>query len=204
MVRAIAKAAGTFGLAGGLLLSAGASALATNNNLVFSMVRSASAAACLPHAAGRVTITSAGTTEHLHAEFSGLPPTTDFDLFVIQVPNGPFGLAVYEGDVLTDLNGFGVTDITGRFNIGSFVVAPGSAPAPDIFKSPPFPDATTNPKTAPVQLYHLGLWFDSAGAAAQVGCPTSTTPFNSTHNAGIQVLNTANFPELAGPLLRAP
>jgi hypothetical protein len=26
------------------------------------------------------------------------------------------------------------------------------------------------------------------------------TPFNGTHTAGIQVLNTANFPPLEGPL----
>jgi hypothetical protein len=28
------------------------------------------------------------------------------------------------------------------------------------------------------------------------------TPFNSTHNAGVQILNTSNFPALAGPLCK--
>ncbi len=48
--------------------------------------------------------------------------------------------------------------------------------------------------TNPIQLYHLGLWFDSAADAGNAGCPDTSTPFNGEHNAGIQVLNTATFP----------
>jgi hypothetical protein len=55
-------------------------------------------------------------------------------------------------------------------------------------------------KTNPVQMYHLGLWFDTAADAAKAGCPATHTPFNGEHNAGIQVLNTATFPDLQGPL----
>jgi hypothetical protein len=51
-----------------------------------------------------------------------------------------------------------------------------------------------------VQMYHLGLWFDTAADAAKAGCPATRTPFNGEHNAGIQVLNTATFPDLQGPL----
>jgi hypothetical protein len=50
-------------------------------------------------------------------------------------------------------------------------------------------------------MYHLGLWFDSAADAAKAGCPATPTPFNGEHYAGIQVLNTATFPDLQGPLL---
>ena len=35
---------------------------------------------------------------------------------------------------------------------------------------------------------------------ANAGCATKTTPFNSTHNAGVQALNTSNFAETRGPL----
>jgi hypothetical protein len=64
-----------------------------------------------------------------------------------------------------------------------------------------FPDdATTNPKTAPVQLYHLGIWFNSPADAAAAGCANTQTPFNGTHNAGVQALNTSNFGDLNGPL----
>jgi len=30
-----------------------------------------------------------------------------------------------------------------------------------------FPDATSNPVTAPLQMYHLGLWFDNPQDAAK-------------------------------------
>ena len=112
----------------------------------------------------------------------------------------PFGLAWYQGDIETDSHGNGSGTFVGRFNVETFIVAPGVAPAPVVFNHPPFPDANQNPKTPPVQLYHLGLWFNSPADAARAGCASTVTPFNGTHNAGIQALNTANFPLLRGPL----
>ena len=165
------------------------------------MALSGGAAGCLPQAAGSVTITSIGPIQNMHVEVTGLPPKTGFDFFVIQVPKAPFGMAWYQGDIRTDQNGVGVGDFTGVFSDETFAVAQGAAPAPAIFKHGPFPDATTNPVTQPLQMYHLGLWFDSPTAAANAGCASTVTPFNGTHNAGIQVLNTANFPDTAGPLL---
>ncbi len=49
-------------------------------------------------------------------------------------------------------------------------------------------------------MYHLGLWFNSPTDAQNAGCAATVTPFNGEHNAGIQVLNTANFADDAGPL----
>jgi hypothetical protein len=49
-------------------------------------------------------------------------------------------------------------------------------------------------------MYHLGLWFGSPQTAQAASCPATVTPFNGEHNAGIQVLNTSNFPDDAGPL----
>jgi hypothetical protein len=64
-----------------------------------------------------------------------------------------------------------------------------------------FPDTLLkNPETAPVHTYHLGLWFNSPQDAAAAGCPGAETPFNGEHNAGVQVLNTSNFPDDHGPL----
>ncbi len=57
-----------------------------------------------------------------------------------------------------------------------------------------------NPAFNPIQMYHLGLWFDSFQAASAAGCPATMTPFNGQHNAGIQVLNTSNFADDHGPL----
>jgi hypothetical protein len=157
---------------------------------------------CTPKAAGNVTISPTfGLVENMQVAVSGLPANTDFDLFVIQVPTKPFGLAWYLGDLLTDSTGTAVGTFIGRFSIGTFTVAPGVAPAPVVLSAPPFPDASKNPATPPVQLFHLGLWFDSPRDAGKAGCGTTVTPFNSTHNAGVQALNTSNFPTLKGPLL---
>jgi hypothetical protein len=172
----------------------------SQNNFIFKMVPTGGVEACIPGAKGRVTVTTLGVVENMHVEVSGLPPATDFDLFVIQVPTSPFGISWYLADMSTDGKGVAVGDFTGRFNRETFIVAPGAAPAPKTFPD----DATINPPTAPIQTYHLGLWFDSATDAGKAGCSTNVTPFNGTHNAGVQILNTSNFPATAGPLLHAP
>ena len=51
----------------------------------------------------------------------GLPPNTDFDLFVIQVPNKPFGLSWYQGDIETNKDGVGYGEFIGRFSIETFI-----------------------------------------------------------------------------------
>ena len=181
----------TYALGAFLAFGGSAFAQATNQiNFTFAMVPTGSTEACIPGAKGRVTIThSLELVENMHVEVTGLPKNTDFDLFVIQVPNAPFGLSWYMGDMLTDNNGEAVGDFVGRFQIGTFIVAPGIAPAPEVLSD----DATSNPATGPVQLYHLGLWFDSPADAAKAGCESTVTPFNSTHNAGVQILNTSQL-----------
>lgn len=183
--------------------SRGASQVSASNgspSIQFSLVVSGGAAKCLPNAAGNATVTSQGNVETLHLTVAGLPPKTDFDFFIIQVPKAPFGLSWYQGDIMTDDSGNGAQDFVGRFNIETFIVAPGKAPAPVVFPSPPFPDADSNPATPPVQIYHLGVWFNSPEDAKKAGCADTITPFNGVHHAGIQVLNTANFADTEGPL----
>ena len=60
-----------------------------------------------PNAQGSVKIESVGPVEIMKVKVWGLPANTDFDFFVIQVPNAPFGLAWYQGDIETDSNGNG-------------------------------------------------------------------------------------------------
>jgi len=173
--------------------------------VTFDLVRSpglASFPSVAPKARGTVTIHSIGTVEIMKVKVEGLPPNTDFDLFVIQVPNPPFGLSWYQGDIETDGDGKGSGEFVGRFSIETFIVAPGIAPAPaDPFNQPgSIPDATQNPATNPVQTYHLGLWFNSPADVVKAGGPNIVTPFNGEHNAGIQVLNTSEFPATSGPL----
>jgi len=191
----------SFKLALGMALILG-SLNAIAQNTTFNLARSSGAIAanCIPNASGRVTINSLGNVEVMHVEATGLTPNTEFDAFVIQLPNAPFGLSWYQGDLTTDANGRGVADFIGRFSIETFIVAPGSGSAPVVFTNTPFPDVATNPPTGPVHTYHVGLWFGSPDAAVAAGCPNTETPFNGTHTAGIQALSTRTFPDLSGPL----
>ena len=101
------------------------------------MVVSAGAKACLPDASGRVTINSLNSIESMHVEVSGLPANAEFDVFVIQVPNAPFGLAWYQGDIDTDAHGNGVSDFAGRFSIETFIGRSGKRPGTGCFHGSP-------------------------------------------------------------------
>jgi hypothetical protein len=171
----------------------------------FRMVRSSNAVTndCLEGANGKVTINSLGPVEAMKVELNNLPPNKEFDLFVIQQPNAPFGISWYQGDLVTDADGHAQQRFVGRFSIETFTVAPGSVPAPVVHNDPPFPDASTNPAFAPVHQYHQGLWFGTAGAAKTAGCTGDQlvhTPFNGVHDAGVQALSTRQFDALNGPL----
>lgn len=170
-----------------------------NDTIRFHLKPSPGAEKCLPYARGYVSVHTTGASENMHVELAGLPAETEFDLFVIQVPNAPFGLSWYQGDMETDKWGRAVGDFVGRFNQETFIVAPGSEVAPQIHYDP-IADAETNPATAPVHTLHLGVWFNSPEDAAKAGCADSVTPFNGEHNAGIQVLNTGQFAKEKGPL----
>src|SRR5580765_8475602 len=89
-----------------------------NSTIAFSMVRSAAAAnaGCLPNASARVIVHSIGPVEVMTVLVSGLPANTNFDFFVIQVPNTPFGLSWYQGDIETNDGGTGTGVFMGRFN----------------------------------------------------------------------------------------
>jgi hypothetical protein len=182
-------------------VAAGTVAAHDGNVAEFDMRPSAGAKTCLPNATAQVKIKSLGPVELMTVDLAGLPPATDFDLFVLQAPTPPFGVAWYQGDVETRADGTSDTHhFIGRFSIETFAVAPGVAPAPVVFDDQPFPDADKNPAFNPIQMYHLGLWFNSPADAQKAGCAGTVTPFNGEHHAGIQVLNTAQFPLDQGPL----
>jgi hypothetical protein len=61
----------------------------------FPMTISTGASKCLPNAHAKVTDHTFGEFENLEVVVEGLPANTDFDLFSIEVPNAPFGLAWY-------------------------------------------------------------------------------------------------------------
>ena len=188
-----------------LLAPTGLCILVTASPLIaanFDMVVSAGAQGCLPNAKGTVKVSRVGAIDFMVVSVDGLPPNTGFDFFVLQVPKAPFGVAWYQGDIQTDDYGQGSGKFVGRFSIETFAVAqpPGNAPAPIVHPDPPFPDANINPPFEPLHTFHLGLWFGSPDDAALAGCPNTVTRFNGEHTAGIQVLNTGNFPDDQGPL----
>jgi hypothetical protein len=166
----------------------------------FGMNVSAGAKTCLPNAHAHVTVHSLGPVETLDLTATGLPKNTEFDFFIIQVPTAPFGVAWYQGDLESDSAGHASGHFVGRFNVETFAVATGVAPAPKVFNNQPFPDAAQNPAFNPIQMYHLGVWFNSPADAVKAGCAGTVTPFNGEHNAGIQVLNTVPWPNDHGPL----
>ncbi|HEY7643169.1 MAG TPA: hypothetical protein VH814_25800 [Steroidobacteraceae bacterium] len=203
MRRYVSAAIGTLGTLGCMLALPGTAA-AAGQSIVFNMVRSAAVttAGCALNASAKVTVNSLGPVEVMHVEASGLPPNAEFDLFVTQVPNAPFGMAWYQGDMESNANGKAVGDFIGRFSRETFIVAPapGGQPAPVVHHNPPFADAATNPATAPIHTFHVGLWFGTPDVAVQANCPNTQTPFNGDHTAGIQVLSTRNFGATTGPL----
>src|SRR5262245_6358040 len=152
MNRYISAAIGTLSTLGCMLALPG-TATAANSN-IFSMARSAGVtnAGCALNAKGRVTINTLGPVEVMHVEATGLPPNQEFDLFVTQIPNAPFGMAWYQGDMESNSNGRAVGTFIGRFSRETFLVAPapGNAPAPVVHNNQPFPDAATNPATPPI------------------------------------------------------
>ena len=145
-------------------------------------------AACLPNAGGHVTITTGGLNDTMKVSLHGMPAHTGFDLFVIQQPNKPFGVSWYQTDVNADRHGVGHATVRGIFDAETFSVSPGG---------------TTT--FAPTHQYHLGVWFNDPNVPFNLGCEPgatmpSVTPFNGEQHAGIQVVNTAQFPVDAGPL----
>ena len=200
MRRYVSAAIGTLGTLGCMLALPGTASAASS--IAFGMVRSAAvdAAGCALNATARVTVKSLGPVEVMHVEASGLPPNSEFDLFVTQLANAPFGMAWYQGDLESNANGKAVGDFIGRFSRETFIVAPGPGPAPVVHHNAPFADAATNPQTAPIHTFHVGLWFGTPEVAAAANCPNTVTPFNGDHTAGIQVLSTRNFGAATGPL----
>jgi hypothetical protein len=161
----------------------------SNAAFKFKMVPSPNISACLPKAKGTVTITPGSLNDVMKVSVSGLAPNTGYDLFVIELPNKPFGISWYQSDLQTDSSGAGSVSVQGIFNKETFSVSTGG------------PTTTFSP----THQYHLGLWFNDPNVPFSLGCePGATspiiTPFNGEQHAGVQVLNTSNFPDNAGPL----
>ena len=161
---------------------------ASSHSFTFALVPSPGIRACLPHIGGVVRITPGSENDLMQVTIFGAPRNAEFDLFVIQQPDKPFGVSWYQTDVNANSHGVGSASVRGVFDRETFSVSPGG---------------TTT--FAPTHQYHLGLWFNSPKVPFNLGCEPGApapvvTPFNGEQHAGIQALNTAEFPVNAGPL----
>jgi len=191
----VAAKTGAVVAAVGLAASSGAAASAAAPSAASSFSfpldpSSAAISACLPNPSGHATITPGTLNDTMKVTVTGMPANTGFDLFVIQQPTAPFGVSWYQTDVQTNQYGTGSATVRGVFDVETFSVSPGG---------------TTT--FSPTHQYHLGLWFNDPNVPFNLGCePGATspiiTPFNGEQHAGIQALNTAQFPVNAGPLSR--
>src|SRR5215216_6926179 len=178
---------------------AAAAAFAVDDTTSFKMVRSEAAVdnECLKGAKAHVDVRTTPTDNQImDVTLNHAPKNTEFELFVTQQPNSPFGVSWYQGDFETNNEGHGEVRVRGIFSEELFAFAPGSVTAPQVDDL----DAKTNPAFAPVHTFHLGLWFGSPQEAEDAGCPGTVTAFDGDHEAGIQALSTRNFPALHGPL----
>ncbi|HET7245310.1 MAG TPA: hypothetical protein VFJ07_10795 [Streptosporangiaceae bacterium] len=188
-------AAGVVAAALSLTTTAGAATGGTHarsaaaSSFSFNLVPSSTAiSACLPHAGGHATITTGALNDVMKVTLTGMPHNIGFDLFVIQQPGAPFGVSWYQSDIQTDSTGTGSATVRGIFDKETFSVSPGG---------------TTT--FAPTHQFHLGVWFNNPNVPFNRGCEPGApsaivTPFNGEQHAGIQVVNTSNFPDDAGPL----
>jgi hypothetical protein len=176
-----------------------AAAFAADNTTTFKMVRSQAAVDnnCLKGATAHVDVRTTPTDNQImDVTLNHAPKNTEFELFVTQQPNSPFGISWYQADFTTNNQGNGEVRARGIFSEELFVFAPGSVKAPQVDKF----DAEKNPKYDPVHTFHLGLWFGDPKDAKEAGCSGKVTQFDGDHEAGIQAFSTRNFPDLEGPL----
>jgi hypothetical protein len=129
---AAAAGALAFGVAGVLGQSADRRVVGNATDASFVMPRSATArrADCLPDAKAQVKITKLGNVEQMVVSAHGLAPNTEYDLFVIQAANAPFGLSWYQGDMDANAAARPGGTFVGRFSQETFTVAPGPPQRP--------------------------------------------------------------------------
>ena len=143
-------------------------------------------AACMPHARVKVTVKS--TTDELGFDIfkvraRGLPPNTDFTVFLLETAGAPFGAAEYIGDVTSNKHGVG----SNTFHL---------------IVDEAFSSTLVNGQRTRVELNRVGMWF--ADQADDDFCPAApgvngVTPFDGDNEAGVQAFNSANTQPLPLP-----
>jgi len=124
-----------------------------------------------------------------------MPANADFDLFVIQQPNKPFGVSWYQTDVTPTGTASATPTVRGVFRRRDVLRAPGGTTTFGPTISTTWACGSTTPTSR-------STW--AASPTSRV-TSRSVTPFNGEQNAGIQVLKHRRVPGRRGAAVaRAP
>ena len=113
---------------------------------------------------------------------SGLPPSTGFDLFLVE--HSPFdtnfsnfGFGWYQSDVNSNSSGNASVTVKGVFDKETFIENPSSP-------------------TTPIHTFNVGFWLSSPTqeAARCASAAPASTPFNGEQNAGLNAMITKGAP----------
>ena len=113
---------------------------------------------------------------------AGLPKNTEFDVFVTQLPNAPFGISWYQGDHDHNSHGNAHGTFVGRFSIETFAVAPESGPAP-VVHNEPIKDANPKPSSRRCTNIALGSGSTRRPTPRPRGAPTPSPHSTGTTTA---------------------
>jgi hypothetical protein len=145
---------------------------------------SARLADCMPHAKVMIEVsleTNLVGFDSFEVDARGLPPNTDFTVFLLEQAGAPFGAAEYIGDITS--NGDGRAENTFRLIVQEA-----------------FSSTLVNGQRVRVDLNQVGMWFaDPAADDFCLGPNSPVTPFDGDNEAGVQAFNSANTTPLPAP-----
>src|SRR5947209_16812144 len=141
----------------------------------------------MQRATGTITITNRFTLNQLvdgmRLSASGLPPNTDFDVFLVEHSPADagfagFGFGWYQADLHSNSLGQAQVVMVGIFDVETFIDNPAT----------PF---------TPIHTYNVGFWFNSPTQEAEKcgnATPPAATPFNGEQHAGLLAMITSGGP----------
>jgi hypothetical protein len=141
-------------------------------------------AGCMPHAKVRVEVsleTDRIGFDSFEVDASGLPPNTDFTVFLLEQAGAPFGAAEYIGDISSNDNGRAHNEF-------------------HLIVQEAFASTLVDGQRVRVDLNQVGMWFaDPAADDFCLGPNSPVTPFDGDNEAGVQAFNSANTTPLPAP-----
>ena len=140
----------------------------------------------IQHATGSISVTNRfarnAPNDTMTVTASGLPPSTGFDLFLVQSSPldtnfSSFGFGWYQSDVNSNSTGHASVSVHGIFDKETFIENP-------------------NSQFSPIHTFDVGFWFSSPSqeAAKCHSAVPAKTPFNGEQNAGLNAMITSGEP----------